>query len=205
MGAQAGLLRLLRRPRRRHARRRAAARRRRRAPAGTTALAGHHQPAVAAAARRRLRRPTARPSGRRAARRARLVGRSPTRWTRPCMSEPEKTTMSNWPELPYESWEPTKQTLHRYTQIVGKVRMALVPSRNHWWHVTLYVTERGLTTGPMPSDDRDVAVDFDLLEHQLIVSSSDGRRASFPPAHRPAVADFYSDFFAALAKVDVDV
>jgi hypothetical protein len=66
------------------------------------------------------------------------------------MSEPEKTTMSSWPELPYEAWEPTKQTLHRYTQIVGKVRMALVPPRNHWWHVTLYVTERGLSTGPMP-------------------------------------------------------
>ena len=121
------------------------------------------------------------------------------------MSEPEKTTMSTWPELPYEAWEPTKQTLHRYTQIVGKVRMALVPPRNHWWHVTLYVTERGLSTGPMPYENRDVAVDFDLLEHQLIVSSSDGRRASFPLAHRPACADFYSDFFGALAKVGVDV
>jgi hypothetical protein len=121
------------------------------------------------------------------------------------MSEPEKTTMSNWPELPYEAWEPTKQTLHRYTQIVGKVRMALVPPRNHWWHVTLYVTERGLSTGPMPYEDRDVAVDFDLVEHQLLVSSSDGRRASFPLAHRPACADFYGDFFGALAKIDVDV
>jgi len=121
------------------------------------------------------------------------------------MSEPEKTTMSNWPELPYEAWEPTKQTLHRYTQIVGKVRMALVPPRNHWWHVTLYVTERGLSTGPMPYQDRDVAVDFDLLEHQLLVSTSDGRRAGFPLAHRPACADFYSDFFGALAKLDVDV
>jgi hypothetical protein len=55
-----------------------------------------------------------------------------------------------WPELPYEQWEPSKQTLHRYAQMVGKVRMALTPSQNHWWHVTLYVTERGLTTGPMP-------------------------------------------------------
>jgi hypothetical protein len=108
-------------------------------------------------------------------------------------------------ELSYEAWEPTEQTLHRYTQIVGKVRMALVPPRNHWWHVTLYVTERGLSTGPMPYDDRDVAVDFDLLEHQLIVSSSDGRRASFPLAHRPACADFYSDFFGALDKVGVSV
>jgi hypothetical protein len=110
-----------------------------------------------------------------------------------------------WPELPYEGWEPTKQTLHRYTQIVGKVRMALVPPRNHWWHVTLYVTERGLSTGPMPYEDRDMAVDFDLLEHELIVSSSDGRQASFPLGHRPACADFYSDFFDALDKVGVNV
>ena len=58
-----------------------------------------------------------------------------------------------WPPLPYEDWEPTKQTLHRYTQIVGKVRKALTPSRNHRWHVTLYVSTRGLTTGPMPCGD----------------------------------------------------
>lgn len=113
--------------------------------------------------------------------------------------------MSSWPELPYAPWEPTKQTLHRYAQIVGKVRMALTPSRNHWWHVTLYVTERGLTTGPMPCGDRDVTVNFDLLEHHLGISSSDGRRTGFPLAHRPACADFYSDFFGALEKVDVDV
>jgi hypothetical protein len=112
---------------------------------------------------------------------------------------------SPWPELPYESWEPTKQTLHRYTQIVGKVRMALVPPRNHWWHVTLYVTERGLSTGPMPYENRDVAVDLDLLEHELVVRSSDGRRASFPLAQQPACADFYSNLFGALAQVGVDV
>jgi hypothetical protein len=67
--------------------------------------------------------------------------------------------------------------------------MALVPPRNHWWHVTLSVTERGLTTGPMPYEDRDVSVDFDLLEHRLLVRSSDGRQASFPLAHRPACTD----------------
>ena len=61
--------------------------------------------------------------------------------------------MDAWPGLPYEDWRPTKQTLHRYSQMVGKVRMALVPPRNHWWHVTLYVCARGLTTGPMPHGD----------------------------------------------------
>ena len=60
----------------------------------------------------------------------------------------------SWPALPYADWEPTKQTLHRYAQIVGKVRMALVPPRNHWWHVSLYVTARGVSTGPMPAGDR---------------------------------------------------
>jgi hypothetical protein len=85
------------------------------------------------------------------------------------------------------------------------MRMALVPPRNHWWHVTLYVTERGLSTGPMPYEDRDVAVAFDLVDHQIAVYSSDGRQANFPLAHRPACADFYSDFFGALAKIGVHV
>jgi hypothetical protein len=110
-----------------------------------------------------------------------------------------------WPPLPYQQWEPTKQTLHRYTQIVGKVRVALTPSRNHWWHVRLYLTERGPSTGPMPHEGRDVAIDFDLLTHQLLVRSSDGREERFPLAHRPACADFYSDLFSALAKVGVNV
>jgi hypothetical protein len=58
-----------------------------------------------------------------------------------------------WPPLPYHDWQPTKETLHRYAQILGKVRMSLVPFRNHWWHVTLYVSTRGVTTGPMPYGD----------------------------------------------------
>jgi hypothetical protein len=113
--------------------------------------------------------------------------------------------LSVWPELPYEHWEPTKQTLHRYTQIAGKVRMALTPSLNHWWHVTLSITERGLSTGPMPYEGREVTVDFDLVEHQLRVRSSDGRDAAFALSHRPACADFYTQFFAALGKVGVAV
>jgi hypothetical protein len=112
---------------------------------------------------------------------------------------------SAWPALPYAEWEPTKQTLHRYTQILGKVRMALTTPRNHWWHVTLYVTERGLATGPMPYGNRDVAVDVDVLEHRVDVRSSDGRRTGFDLAHRPACADFYSDLFGALARIGVSV
>ena len=110
-----------------------------------------------------------------------------------------------WPELPYEAWEPTKQTLHRYTQIAGKVRMALTPARNHWWHVTLYVTERGLTSGPMPFEGRDVTVDFDFIDHRVLVNTSDGEEATFKLSQRPACADFYDDFFRALGEVGVSV
>ena len=68
------------------------------------------------------------------------------------------TTQALWPPLPYQEWEPTKQTLHRYAQILGKIRMTLVPFRNHWWHVTLLPATRGLSTGPMPYGGRDVEI-----------------------------------------------
>jgi len=110
-----------------------------------------------------------------------------------------------WPELPYEDWKPTKQTLHRYTQVVGKVRMTLTPSRNHWWHVTLYVTERGLSTGAMPFEGRDLSIDLDLIDHRVAVHSSDGGEAGFDLRRRPACADFYADLFGALAKLGVEV
>lgn len=109
-----------------------------------------------------------------------------------------------WPALPYADWEPTKQTLHRYTQMVGKVRMALVPPRNHWWHVTLYVSARGLTTGPMPAGGRTVEVELDFIDHRLEVRASDGRTAGFGLRERPACAHFYADLFAALDEVGVD-
>jgi hypothetical protein len=114
-------------------------------------------------------------------------------------------TVETWPALPYEDWEPTKQTLHRYTQIVGKVRMALVPFRNHWWHVTLYVTARGLSTGPMPYGDLDVEIAFDLLEHRLHVLTSHGRARELDLTHRPACATFYRELFAALDELGVRV
>jgi hypothetical protein len=108
-----------------------------------------------------------------------------------------------WPPLPYAAWEPTKQTLHRYIQIVGKVRMALTPPRNHWWHVTLYVGTRGLTTGPMPDGDRHVEIAFDLLDHRLVVTTSDGSLRALELRDRPACADVYHDLFAALAGLGV--
>lgn len=118
---------------------------------------------------------------------------------------PRESRPSAWPELPYADWRPTKETLHRYTQIVGKVRLALVPPRNHWWHVTLAVTTRGLSTGPMPDGDRDVEIAFDLVDHRLVVTTSDGDDRSFALADRPDCADFYAQLFAILDELGVDV
>jgi Family of unknown function (DUF5996) len=109
-----------------------------------------------------------------------------------------------WPALPYADWEPTKQTLHRYAQILGKVRMALVPPLNHWWHVTLYVSARGLETGPMPYGDRTVEIGLDFLDHRLHVRSSDGQTAAFALYDRLACAGFYAHLFAALRDVGVE-
>jgi hypothetical protein len=111
----------------------------------------------------------------------------------------------SWPALPYAEWEPTKQTLHRYAQIVGKLRMALVPPLNHWWHVTLYVSACGLTTGPMPAGDRTAEIELDFVDHRVGVRTSDGLTAGFPLRERPACADFYAALFAALGDVGVEV
>jgi hypothetical protein len=109
-----------------------------------------------------------------------------------------------WPALPYEDWKDTKQTLHRYAQMLGKLRMGLVPFRNHWWHVTLYVSARGLTTGPMPAGDVTVEVELDFVDHRLQVRTSEGRDAGFALRDRMPCAAFYADLFAALREVGVD-
>ncbi|MGI8643888.1 MAG: DUF5996 family protein [Thermomicrobiales bacterium] len=108
-----------------------------------------------------------------------------------------------WPPLPLDEWEESKQTLHRFAQIAGKVRLQLAPYRNHWWNVTLRVTTRGLTTTPMPTGDgRSVAIDFDFIDHLVIVSTSAGERRSFGPAGL-SVAVFHDQLFTALAEVGV--
>ena len=84
---------------------------------------------------------------------------------------------SPWPELPYAAWNDTCETLHRWTQIVGKVRLELTPWLNHSWHVPLYVTARGLTTGPIPAEGRRLEIEFDFIEHVLRLRTSDGRSA----------------------------
>jgi hypothetical protein len=115
--------------------------------------------------------------------------------------ESAPSTQNSWPPLPYADWQPTKETLHRYAQIIGKIRMSLVPFRNHWWHVTLLPTTRGLTTGPMPQGGRAVEIVLDFIDHRVHITSSDGQHRTLALGQRPACADFYRDVFAALDEL----
>jgi hypothetical protein len=115
---------------------------------------------------------------------------------------------SAWPPLRLRDWEPTYLTLHRWTQIVGKVRMALAPPVNHWWHVPLYVTPEGLSTSTVAcahgAPNRSMSISFDFLAHRLRIHLSDGRESSF--ALEPmTVADFYRRCMAELHSLGVDV
>src|ERR1700687_1770697 len=85
-------------------------------------------------------------------------------------------SQNSWPDLPTAAWRDTYETLHLWTQIVGKVRLARTPWLNHSWHVALYVTARGLTTSPIPDGVRTFQIDFDLIDHILRISTSDGAR-----------------------------
>ena len=109
-----------------------------------------------------------------------------------------------WPALPLESWESTRFTLHMWTQIVGKVRLALTPMVNHWWNVPLYVSPRGLTTSSMPYRDLIIEIEFDFISHQLHLRKSDGNSASIALAPK-TVADFYAEFLAMLRSQGIDV
>ena len=111
-----------------------------------------------------------------------------------------------FPPLPLEDWRATKHTLHLYLQIVGKVRMALMPKRNHWWHVPLYVDAHGLTTRPIPAPDgaRVFEIRFDVLEHRLCVQSSDGGDEAFALEDGLSVAAFYRQLFEALKAIGVE-
>jgi hypothetical protein len=109
-----------------------------------------------------------------------------------------------WPALPFEAWQDTAATLHMCTQIVGKIRLALSPPVNHWWHVALYVTARGLTTSPIPHGQRTFQIDFDFLDHQLRIAASDGVSQTIPLTARP-VADFYREIMATLTSMGLAV
>lgn len=109
-----------------------------------------------------------------------------------------------WPALPYEDWQNTYSTLHRYLQIIGKVSLALAPMTNHWWQVALHVTSRGLTTTPLPFSRGVFDVDLDFISHELRITTSDDLVRIRELQARP-VAEFYRDFMATLHSVGVEV
>ena len=109
-----------------------------------------------------------------------------------------------WPALAYADWQDTCGTLHLWTQVVGKVKLALSPLSNHWWGIVLFVTARGLTTGAMPYRDRVLQIDFDFCAHELILRTSDAREQRIALAPM-TTADFYAAAMAALRALDIDV
>ncbi|UCC85217.1 MAG: hypothetical protein JSW46_10005 [Gemmatimonadota bacterium] len=109
-----------------------------------------------------------------------------------------------WPSLALEEWQDTYATLHMWTQIVGKIRLVQTPWVNHSWHVTQYVTSRGLTTSPIPYGTRTFQIDFDFVDHLLTIRTSDGagRVVTLEPR---TVADFYQELFAKLSELGIEV
>ena len=115
-----------------------------------------------------------------------------------------RTERDLWPALPLEEWQETYHTLHMWTQIAGKVRLALSPLMNHWWEVPLYVNALGLTTSPIPYRGEIFEIQFDFVHHQLIIQTSQGLNRTIALEPR-SVADFYREFMAALRSLDIAV
>ncbi|HEY7786835.1 MAG TPA: DUF5996 family protein [Pyrinomonadaceae bacterium] len=118
----------------------------------------------------------------------------------------EASARSNnvWPSLPLEAWSETYATLHMWSQVIGKVRLSLSPPVNHWWHCALYVSSRGLTTSAMPFGKELIEIEFDFIDHQLVIRKSDGQLRTVPLAPH-SVAGFYHDVISALDSLDVKV
>ena len=109
-----------------------------------------------------------------------------------------------WPPLPFAEWQDTATTLHMWTQIVGKIRLTLSPWINHSWHVTLYVTSRGLTTSPIPHGTSTFEIRFDFIDHELRILKSDGAARVLKLRPQP-VAKFYHEVMNALAEMELPV
>jgi len=117
---------------------------------------------------------------------------------------PPNSNAALWPALPYAAWRDTCATLQLWTQIVGKIRLAQAPWLNHSWHVVLYITARGLTTGPIPYGARTLQIDFDFIDHVLWIRTSEGhfRQLMLRPM---TVAEFYADFLIALNELGLKI
>lgn len=114
------------------------------------------------------------------------------------------TVAERWPPLPLGEWAETRDTLHLWTQIVGKLKVALAPFQNHFWHTALHLTETGLTTGPLPYPGGIFQVDFDFASHNLTIVASNGGRKIIP-LHPRSVANFYEETMASLGALGIDV
>jgi hypothetical protein len=114
------------------------------------------------------------------------------------------TPALDWPALPLQAWEPTRATLHMWTQIVGKIRLALSAHQNHWWQVPLYVSARGLTTSAIPYRGGTFDIEFDFIDHRLLIRTSDGKTQALVLAPR-SVAAFHAELMAALRRLGIDV
>lgn len=114
------------------------------------------------------------------------------------------STDTPWLSLPLAAWQDTYTTLHLWTQIIGKIRLALAPHLNHWWQATLYVTPRGLTTSAIPYGGKSFEIRFDFIDHQLRIETSDGTIQTIPLAPR-SVADFYQEVMNTLSAIGIHV
>ena len=112
--------------------------------------------------------------------------------------------MNPWPALPLAEWKDTYSTLHMWTQIVGKIRLALTPLVNHWWNVPLYVAPRGLSTSAIPYNDRFFQITFDFISHLLLIETTDGSTKTIALRSR-SVAEFYQEMMAALKSLGMRV
>jgi hypothetical protein len=119
------------------------------------------------------------------------------------MTQPA-SQLSIFPEIPLDAWRPTKNTLHLYAQIVGKIRLVLHPRLNHWWHVTLYVSPRGLTTRSIPLGFGNFEIEFDFKDHKLRISTAAGETREFALHDGLSVADFYHKLFENLVDLGID-
>jgi hypothetical protein len=109
-----------------------------------------------------------------------------------------------WPELPYDAWKETRDTLHRWCQVVGKIRLVQSPWINHSWHATFYPTARGLTTSPIDYEARAFEIDFDFIDHVLLIHTHEGMTRTMALKPRP-VADFYKELFAHLGDLGLPI
>ncbi|MET0624454.1 MAG: DUF5996 family protein [Pyrinomonadaceae bacterium] len=120
------------------------------------------------------------------------------------MNDAEPNNPSHfWPSLPFEEWRETYYLLHMWTQVVGKVKLSMNPNVNHWWHVPLYVSARGLTTAAMHYPGRSFQIDFDFIDHQLLVRDSNARTLSLDLGETRSVADFYQGLKSQLESLRI--